>query len=355
VFTVVALPLAGFVQERPQTASLLFACWLAALARQVLLHGRLPVRWQVVLLTYAWALIHGLFVLVPFVLLLLAAGVIVDRAPGARQGARNLAITALVATLAAGLTPMGPRLLLAPVTVGAAAKSFIAEWAPTRLDTLSSWGFAVVSALIVIAWSRAAGPAPRSQLLWLLVLDAFAFSANRNTAPAAILLAPIALAALQRTWPATSTIRVQRRPVVALGALGLVAVVLSYASAPVLGPSQPQRLAAILAEQPGVTRVLDDYNVSGYLLREAWPHVQVAIDGRADRYGEKELQRYSDAVNGAPGWQEYVDELRPDAALLLKEQALTQLLLEVGNWRVVRPEGRWVLLAPAGSSLLETP
>jgi hypothetical protein len=352
VFAAVVLPIAGFVQERPQTVSLLFACWLAAQAAGVLFRDHLPSRWRVVPITWLWAMFHGLFVLVPAVLLVLAVGQLVDNHPGARQRARHLTATAILAALAAALTPMGPRLLLAPITVGAAARDFISEWAPTRLDTLSSWGFAWMTALIIAAWARGRRSVPRSHVLWLLFMDTFAFSANRNTAPTSILLGPLAVAALQSTWPRPSTIRVSRPIVMATACLGLLAVVLSYATAPVLGPNHPRRITARLAAQPGVVRVFDDYNVSGFLLREAWPHVRVAIDGRADRYGDEELHRYSDAVNGAPGWRAYVDGLRPDAALLLKKQALTQLLREVEHWQVVMSENDWVLLAPPGSPLL---
>lgn len=354
VFTVVALPLSSYVQERPQTASLIFCCWLAAVARNLLLEARVPSRWGFVVLTWLWAMIHGLFVLAPTCLVLLALGQLLDGGTEGRRRARWLATTAGLAALAAAATPMGPRLLLAPVTVASAAQNFIAEWAPTRLTTFSSWGFAGVAALLLISWSRSEVRVSRSQLLWLLALSAFAFTATRNAAPVAILLAPLAAPALSAAWNTTSTITVARRVVTMCGAAGGIVAVASYATAPVLAPSEPLRIARMLGEQPGVVRVLDDYNVSGFLLREAWPHVRVAVDGRADRYGEKELARYSEAVNGGPGWQKYVRSLHADAALLRRESALTQLLRGVEHWQVVTKEGPWLLLAPPGSELLRT-
>lgn len=351
-FTVVALPLTSFVQERPQTVSLIFCCWLAARSRDVLFDGRLPRRWSFVALTWIWALFHGLFVLAPGCLLLLALGTLLDGQEEGRKRARHLVGTALLALAAAALTPMGPRLLLAPFTVAAAAQRYIAEWAPTRLTSMGAWGFAGLTAILVVAWSRSGAAVARSQLLWVLTLDAFAFSANRNAAPVAILLAPVAATAMANTWSTVSTIRVSRRLLAVSGFVGLLVVSTSYATAPALSTSQPRRIATVLAEQPGVLRVLDDYNVSGYLLREAWPHIRVAVDGRADRYGDKELVRYSDAVNGRPGWQAYVSALRPDAAVLQKEAALSQLLVEVDHWQVVRTEGSWQLIAPPQSPLL---
>jgi hypothetical protein len=349
VFVLLAIPLTDYVQERPQTVSVIFCCWLAHRVRQFLLYDELPARGRFVAITYLWATVHGLFVLAPALLVLLAAGAALDGYRARAVQVRSLLLTAALATVLCAATPMGPRLLLAPITVGSSARGFIAEWFPTQLTTLGAWAFASMLGLLLLTWARSTERTPRAQLLLVLVLAGFGFSATRNAGPAAVLLAPLAVDAAERTWHArSSTLLLPRTPVLAVSAVALLAALVSYLGHPLVATTAPSRIAAELRHEPGNVRLLNDYNVSGYLLRESWPHIRVTIDGRADRYGHAALQAYSDAMKGDPSWRRYVAALDVDEAVLRKEQALTQLLLTNG-WHQVMTDGPWVLLRRDGT------
>ena len=353
VFTLVALPLTVYLQERPQTASLLFLVWLAGVCRRYQSSGEVPVFWRFIAVSYLWALVHGLFVLAPGCLVLLAAGAFLDDRHGRAPEVRRLLVLAGSTVVACALTPMGPRLLLAPFTVGSAARGFITEWAPTTLTYSYSWGFAACMGLVVLAWARSRDSVSRSEVLWMVALSAFGFLAVRNAGPASILLAPLAVERLSGTWRvATSQLRVRRLPAVALATLAFLAVTLSYVTYPAVPRTNPSRIAERLATQPVQLRVLNDYNISGYLLREASPHLLLAVDGRTDRYGRGFLSRYDDAFNVRKGWQEFVAAQRVDAAVVLTDEPLAQLLVSELGWHIVLVDQSWSLLSPPSSNLL---
>lgn len=345
VYAVVVLPLVGYVQERPQTASLLFLLWLAGRLDPLLTRGELPRRWSFVAMTWIWACVHGLFVLAPAMLVLVGLAGLLDGGIASRSRFRSLAVTALLSTAVAGLTPMGPRLLLAPLTVGSAARGFISEWGPTTAAVPATWGMFVLAGVLFLAWARSATRVPRSEVLVALALLLFGLAAIRNAGPTSILLAPLTLRRMEATWDTSSQLRVARAPVAALGLLALLASCLSYLQYPALPPARPSRVAAVLAAQPAPLRVLNDYNVSGYLISTAGRRVRLTVDGRADRYGHDFLHRYDEGLNGETDWQAYVRSLRPDVAVLGKDSRLGELLIVRLGWRKVLVDHAYALYA----------
>lgn len=352
VYVLALLPLTGYLQERPQTLSLLFVAWLAVVVTSVLRDGVLPRARVVLPLTYLWALFHGLFVLVPALLVLAAVGRLLDHGRSARPEARHLGLLALGALGVAALTPTGPRLLLAPLTVGRAAREVISEWQPTSLAVASTWGFALLLIVVVLAWARSTTPAPRSEVLLVLALGVFGCLAYRNTGPASVLLLPVAALRLAELVPATSSLSVPRWVVPLVAAMGLLAGAAEYVRSPLLAPTTPTAIAAQLARQPAPLRVLNDYNLSGYLLYAALPAVQLSVDGRADRYGADFLHRFDNAARGGEGWQDLVVELDPQVAVLRSDEPLAQLLVADLAWRTLRTEHGWSLLASPGQPAL---
>jgi hypothetical protein len=353
-YTLIVIPITGYVQERPQTASLLFIIWLSARCHTYRSQGIVPGRRAFVLVTYLWALIHGLFVLAPACLVLLGIGALLTRGRSAVPDVRRLLTTAAVATAVCALTPMGPRLLLAPVRVGDAAGGQLAEWLPTNLSVFETWGFAAMLLLVAVGWARGQVPAPREDVLWVLAMAGFGFIALRNAGPASILLAPLALQGLNDTFRTSSDLELPRRLVMPAIAIGAAAVTAAYLQWPVLPATAPAHIAHILAEQPGQLRVLDDYNVSGYLISTSSPHVKLVIDGRADRYGHRFIQREADAMHAQPGWQRFVEEFHPDVAVVGKDAPLAQLLVATRGWHVVVTDHAYQLLAAPGVKLAPT-
>ena len=192
---------------------------------------------------------------------------------------------------------------------------------------------------------------PRADALWVIVISVFGFVAVRNAGPASILLAPVAVQSLTRTFHTESDLQLSRRAVMPIVILGLAAVTASYLRWPVLPASAPARIAQILAAQPGQLRVLDDYNVSGYLISKASPHIKLVIDGRADRYGHGFVEREGQAIQAQPQWQRFVDEFHPDVAVIGKDGPLSQLLVATRGWHVVLTDHSYQLLAAPGVRL----
>ena len=353
VFAVTLLPLGTYLQERPQTVSLLFLVWLAGVCHRQLTEGTLPRPWLVVLVTYVWACAHGLFVLAPASLALLAVAGMAERGRADWPAARRLLQLATVTSAACALTPMGPRLLLSPLIVGRAARFTTTEWRPTNLLYVGTWGFALLMLLAFIAIARGGERVPRSEVLWIAAVSVFGFLAIRNAGPASLLLAPVVAARLRVVWDRTdSALRLPGAVRPAFFALAVLTTLLSYLQAPVLPDNSPRRIAATLARQPGQLRVFNDYNLSGYLILQASPHILLTVDGRADRYGAAYLRTYSEAHTGTGNWRRFVDSLHADVAVFGKDDAITSLLVNELHWTLALEDGEWVLLtAPTTQKL----
>ena len=117
----------------------------------------------------------------------------------------------------------------------------------------------------------------------------------------------------------------------------------TYVREPVIQNQYPERIVALLAESPAPVRVLNDYNISGYLVEFGGPNVRLAIDGRADRYGDAAIREYTTLYNGSRGWKPIFARYDPDAVVIEKSSALFELLRERG-WRTVVVDGRHVML-----------
>jgi len=174
--------------ERPQMFSFIFlaitlgAWWLTT--------EDLRPRWWLVPLTWVWASCHGLWLVGIGVGVIVGFGLAFDRRIG-RHELRRLLLVPLASLCAVGLTPIGPKLLLAPFTVGSNARDFVGEWQspnirqPATVITLLMIGF------VVVAWARAARK-PHWWRVGLLVTSlVLGLAMARTVALAAIIAAPL--------------------------------------------------------------------------------------------------------------------------------------------------------------------
>ena len=137
----------------------------------------------------------------------------------------------------------------------------------------------------------------------------------------------------------------------AIAALGVVVAIVFLALLPGqdLHRDRPLALFERIADHPGLIKVLNTYNVSGPLL---WfgggpSHVQVAIDGRTDKYGAYYIDTYLDTLLAArPGWVYQFNRLDPDIAVLYNNEALVSALENERDWRPVAEQDGVVLLVP---------
>jgi hypothetical protein len=358
VVLAVALSVTAAIQDRPQTVSLLFVALLAVACVRIWTGHRRPPSLVIALCCLLWAQLHGLWVLAPAAFLLAGTGAWLDRgSPDAAPRAARHAVTAAAASLAGLLNPLGPASLLLPLRLRDAGADVIGEWQPTTLTRPFTVGLALLVILLVVAWVRSPVPVPRVELLWGLAWVCFGAMAFRNVAVSALMLAPVVVAAVDRAWGAGARHRSApsgRREGTALLVVcalmlvgGVGAAVVRAARADPLADAPAVRIAERLAAEPQPVRVFNAYNASGTLVAFGGGNVRLAIDGRADLWGEARISRVTGAATLEPGWQQTVEEFDPDAFVLSEDTPLVQVLVREGDWRIDLRDGDYVLLLPS--------
>ena len=160
--------------------------------------------------------------------------------PRSRPSLRiGLFIAALV--LVALVTPVGPRLLLAPFAVSQVSP-FIMEWRPTPITDPSAAATLLMGLVVMLVWLRSKERVSWTHLLlWLFAMGSTLMYA-RTIAVGAILVAPLFAAALQRAVPRRPIPRRAERRTLAVASLAslLLAAVFVPGTASVPGkvPSQ---------------------------------------------------------------------------------------------------------------------
>lgn len=336
---------------------------LACLALTILVveSGRRP--WLLLPIAWVWVNSHGSFPLGAVWLLATAVGLAVDE--------RRLVTDRFRAGLwfAGGLVlacvnPLGPRLLLFPFTLGERREIFrlINEWKPANFQSGPGLVAAVGLALAVVVLTRRRVP-------WAAAVPAGAFVllglvAQRNLAPAGIVLAPAIGLALSRrievveqgegAAPPGQAVRVpaRRRDRLLAGLVGVVAVVLvgnaisagalDLEDYPVEVVQAGERLGAF---SPGQLVAHSD-NVGCYLILRNGRGAGVFIDDRYDMYPLSVSLDYLTLLRANPGALEVLERRGVDAVLWDRSLPLVPVLQERG-WREVAGDRRWVLLQRA--------
>ena len=300
-----------------------------------LLESEGPWAWAAVPVTVAWANLHASAFLAPAVAALFAfAALLRDRtwSPAVlRSGA--IAAACGVATLA---TPLGFDLArYALALLASPIRHSISEWGAT---SASSYAF-VAGALPLLLVLAAFGV--RASLRDRLLACAFAvllFGAVRNVPVFAIVVAPIALAALPRARD-----RAPARPVAVRGAAwttlaavaccGALITVLSWQRVPAAANALPLDTARTLLAQAHVPpRVFcEDFAWCSLFLNEP---ARFFMDGRCDPYPAPVWRDYREVIDGNRRWAAILDRERIDAVLVRRNGALDSLLAERrGTWR----------------------
>jgi hypothetical protein len=84
------------------------------------------------------------------------------------------------------------------------------------------------------------------------------------------------------------------------------------------------------------------------------PEQKVFIDGRSDFYGPEIGNQYLRLMNGGWDWQKVMEKNKFDVALLPVDNALSQLLKQRAEWRVVADDGKRILLVLRHTPVLPT-
>jgi hypothetical protein len=338
----------GGLNPRPQLVSfVLFVvvvhawCGMAA--------DRRP-RWWLVPLFWVWACSHGLWAfglaLGALVLLALAADPLTR--PSRPQLVR-LAMLWGACLLAVSITPLGPRLLLTPFEVAGNASMIADEWRATPLNNVFSWSALLAVISCAVLWSLR----PTRRHWWQLALLAFAAACTlwmwRLVPLGAIAAAPLLAAALQEHLATRreSFGRGERRGLLISTAL-LLAVAAAVSATPRGTNAQhfPGPMVAVdgaLRSLPADTVVLDDFGVSGWLLREH-PDLTPVADLRGEIYSRSHLTAYRDVLQAKPGWQHFVRRTGSEVALLERESPLADALVNRLGWTTMASTDDYLLL-----------
>jgi hypothetical protein len=347
VTTLAVLATRGGWGERPQLLSFLLLLVTAQLVRSAL-SGRRSIWWAVPLI-YLWANVHGLWFLGPVLVAMGALGAAEHAGAGKRWlAARPFLTCSAVATLAAGLTPNGPVLLLQPLRVSGYAQ-FVSEWGPVDIHTVWGLGFFGMVVAFVLAYGRRTGPVSRYDLASVGLAIGLGLLYTRTVAPAAVLLTPLLAQALAadhpgkpRSFPRGFTrICVATLLVLGLGAGGVV-----LTQQPEFPPAAPVAATkALVAAADGEPRVLNEYAIGGWLLLFA-PTARPAIDGRAEIYPASFVADYIGALKMSGDWQATIIPLRANVALLYHDTPLVNGLRDQLGWRVAYQDSTWLVLVP---------
>lgn len=350
VYASVVTGLIFFDQMRPELLSYYFLIWLSVLCWRSYRTRRSPSPIAIACMTWLWANFHGYWILVPVALAGTATAIALDTRRRDLPEVKKLLLGAVGATAAALLTPIGPYILASVIAISAAAKPTIEEWGATPLFSRFALGLDVLILLTTTAWARAKKSVPLGEIFWTAGWVCFGAFAIRDVAPAMILLAPWVAGRLHTTFGTrrSSEPRIQPRLLPALAVLGIALATYHQFQVPALDPSKPLAIAETLSQAKYPIRVMDDYNISGFLILESGSRIKTAIDGRSDRYGAAFISRYANAEEGI-GWRPLLAQLIPDVAVLPRRAPLCSILVRQARWHVVMYDSSWELLQSPAS------
>lgn len=337
---------AGGLGERPQLVSfIMLAVWVGASWRTA---EDLRPRWWLIPLTWVWASSHGLWFTGIGIGVMVLAGLMLDRRLKLRSAAKLLLVP--LASLAVGaLTPVGPRLLLAPFEVSRNATEYVQEWQATPVRTsVVAMVTLVLIAGAVLGWVRSPIKTPWWKLALAMAAVVSTLAMVRTVPVGAIIAAPLAASALQslrRTSSQPSEPRSIRRWALLVLTCAIVAIPVTALVARQPG-GVPERLRATLDAAPSGSVVLNDHSLSGWLLwRE--PKLVSVMDLRTEIFSSDYIEAYSRNIEVRPGWQHFLAETKPTYALLRSESPIRLALQEELRWVPLQTaQGFTVLRAP---------
>jgi hypothetical protein len=303
-------------------------------------------RWWLVPMSWVWACCHGLWFSGAVLGAVVVAGLVLDGRARGRSALTLLAVP-LLSVVAAAVTPVGPRLLLAPFAVGGISE-FITEWQrPSFFDLGPALTAAMIAAVVVL------GARNRRRASWvsigLLVLAAaWTLLSVRTVALGAAITAPLLAGALDQVLPRRESgppsrqekITVATAAASCLVVAALLAAVLSSVRVPANVPSE---LDGALDGLPPHTVIWNDYNLGGWI-DYRHPTLEVVADGRAEAFGAEQLEKYGRVVRTEPGWEEILRTSGAHVAIVGTDTPLASALQERLGWRPLGQADGYVLL-----------
>jgi hypothetical protein len=243
-------------------------------------------------------------------------------------------IFGILALMASCLTPYGWSSLLAArniLNLGDALL-MITEWRPVDFARFGTFEACLLLGVGIVLFKGLTLPPVR--ILLLLGLVHMALAHVRNVTVLA-LLAPVVLAAPLAAWfprlDHATLFGSRPRIVAASAAVLLIALAAGAITMGRYAPPVGVEPAVAALKARGVSRVLNDYDFGGYLIRAGIP---VAIDGRTELYGERFMVEVDRAMTlkSPAALFDLMDRYRIDSTLLMPATPAVSLLDRLEGW-----------------------
>ncbi|MGA9527741.1 MAG: hypothetical protein WBS24_06470 [Terriglobales bacterium] len=321
-----------------------------------------------------WLNLHGGFALGPVLLLLYAAGLVLEVAAGttpwpqARAVLTRVLLAALACIALIPVNPNGVRLYRYPLeTVRATElRLLIVEWLSPDFHLGMYLPFLVVLLLLMasLAWSRAS---IRGRVLMPLVFMLLsALDAVRHI-PIFILLAmPVITQALSRGSQGAQ-LSARRRPIhrfrpvvswIPIVALALFACwrwtyLIDHQNVREAELFPRDAIAFLRAgHSPNAINLFAYYDWGGYAIWNLYPQYRVFADGRTDLYGDEVMKQAVEiALRLHRGWQAVLDDWKVEIVLIQPSSALAQALALDPGWRISYQDAQAIIFARRGQNL----
>jgi hypothetical protein len=248
------------------------------------------------------------------------------------------------------LTPVGPRLVMAPFEVSDITW-FIEEWQRPNLRSAPGLAALALIAMFCLSWLRRAQTPGWPSLLVLGLSCGLVISYERTVPLAAAIAVPVTAAAIGgwRRRAHTPVARSERQATVVLAGVGLLVAAVLAPSVAGRPSGVPSGLDARLRALPQGTVICNEYSLGGWLL---WRHPNVipVIDPRAEIYDVAYIKTYLAFSNGGDAWRDLLQETRCSHALLDEDRAAANLLTQADGWSRLAQDGDTVLLRRGSTS-----
>ncbi|MQY03850.1 hypothetical protein [Actinomadura macrotermitis] len=291
------------------------------------------------LVLWAWANLHGTFVLGFGYLLLHLLGRRADGHPLRAGRERALAFGGLLGFALCFVNPYGYRLVLFPFELAGRGGMLqrVVEWMPPNLRTPPGVLFAVwLVAFLAIMFLARRRPT-RADALVALVFLVLALWAQRNIA-----LAPLVVLPIVARLSAVSELR-DRGRVLNTALIAVLVLLGGRAGLSMLGgpgyeltTAYPTKAMRAVQENGLLgRRLLTTDTWAAYVVHAYWPRQRVFIDDRYDMYPVGVTEDYLRLLDGAPDWQEILDRHRVEVVVWPRPAPLSRYLGAAPGWRRV--------------------
>lgn len=335
------LGMSATLSPRPQLVS--FILLLIVTSTWLRTAEDLRPRWWLIPISWLWACSHGMWVSGIAVGAVVVVGLVLDRRVQGRVALKMLAIP-IASLIVAGLTPVGPKLLLSPFAVGSITK-YITEWAPPSIHDLSPATTAAMIAVVAVIWARV------RKIAWthiglLLLATCWALLSARSVTIGAAMTAPLMAGALQSQLDGHAP-GISRREVGALAGsvtAWLVAVIFLLPGSTGTPANAPNALNPVLDRLQPHTVIFNDSQLGGWLL---WRHptLEPVMDGRAEAFTSAHIEAYINTSQASSGWSEFIAATNSTYALVKERSPLATALDERLQWHSLGQDDGYILLA----------